>query len=118
MSIASFETRRLIWLTGDDTGISSETIVAYLALGYLPSGRRGSHPHDPDDLGRCVRMLERLPELRPRLGEMSALSPAWAALVAHWDELEALYREEEPSRRAPKCYARMRELIEAAGAKW
>lgn len=56
-------------------------------------------------------MLEAIPEWRGRIHEAADLSPQWAVLLEHWDELEALYREEEPSGIAPRCYARMKELI-------
>lgn len=48
---------------------------------------------------------------RNRIGEMRSV-PGWAKLVDAWDELEALYLEEVPkgTGRAPKLYARMREL--------
>src|SRR5579875_546641 len=82
------------WLLSDDTGLSSMAIVARML------GARHGHfpyPHDPSDLGRCLRLLERIPEWRARLGEMTAASPEWAALIGAWDELERLYRREEPA---------------------
>lgn len=42
---------------------------------------------------------------------MAVLSNEWEVLAAHWDELEALYREELPTGRAPKLYDRMQELL-------
>lgn len=109
---SDFDRRLLAWLTGNDTGRSSETLVRYLVDGVLSPTADHVFPRDPDDLGRCLRALETLPEIRPHLSEAVAISPVWKALVEHWDELEALYREEAPTRRAPRCYARMRELIE------
>ncbi len=105
----------ITWLRSGDTGISSLTILATLehdetiaAMTYL------DHPEDPADLGRCIRLLDAEPSLRERLGLMCFIGPEWAALVRNWSELEALYHEEAPSGRAPKCYARMRELIDGA----
>lgn len=106
------------WLLGDDTGISSEAIVAYME-GATTIRRFGNHPHDPADLGRCIRLLAIAPDYRLRLPEMARVSPVWAALVAHWDELEALYNLPEVQRtgKAHRCYERMREIIDAAGTR-
>lgn len=108
------------WIVGSDTGTSSMTIWAVM-MGATPW--HASEPSDPDDFGRCYRLLALMPEWRPRLSKVAARYPLWSALVAHWDELTALYEEEIPNHRgkAPKLYARMRELIDdgrrAAGWK-
>ena len=80
------------WLDSDDVGASSK----YMAMQL--SGRVGtecSHPLDVDDFGRCVRMLEVCPELRPLVPLMVNCSPEWAALVERWDELTQLYTQEK-----------------------
>lgn len=105
------------WLMSYDTGLSSRTIVAVMeedrALAAALLGSWGVwYPHDPADLGRCIRLLDIAPEYRERLSEMGHVSQVWAELVNHWEELESLYREEYPSGRAPKCFARMREIID------
>jgi hypothetical protein len=78
------------------------------------SGERGvyAHPHDPADFGRCLGLLIAVPEFRPRLAEMSNCSSQWSAIVAAWNELETLYNEEFPTGRAPRCYAKMKELLQ------
>ena len=97
----------LKWLLSDDTGVSSKAIVAKMeGIEVLPD----SHPRDPADLGRCLRLLNLMPQYRPRLGEMREVSQVWANLVDNWDELEALYYEELASGKAVKCYQRMKEL--------
>lgn len=104
----------LAWLAGRDTGLSSRSIVAVMErdLTVLAmNGNRIEYPRDPSDLGRCIRLLDIEPSYRNRLGQMSHYGVQWAALGSHWDELEALYRAEEPSGRAPKCGARMIELL-------
>lgn len=98
-----------------DTGTSSRAIVARMEGSELDNHGFSSHPSDPSDLGRCIRLLDKIPEYRERLLEMCDVSITWAMLVTHWDELEAFYREEESSGKAPKCYARMQELIEKSG---
>ena len=100
----------LKWWKGDDTGISSRAIVCFFE--GIPTDRWGyGHPLDPSDFGRCVRLLEVAPHYRKRLPEMTVLSNEWEVLAAHWDELEALYREELPTGSAPKLYDRMQELL-------
>ena len=104
------------WIISRDTGISSETIWAHM-VGVEPRDRSYNYPHDPADLGRCLRLLQRIPEWRPRIGEMSARGPVWAALVARWDDLEASMVDEvgidySKAARAPKTYELMRSIIE------
>jgi len=100
------------WLNSDDTGVSSKAIVAYME-GIEP-GRFGyDYPHDPSDLGRCLRLLDIMPEYKARLKHMKHLSPVWRNLIQNWNEISALYYEEYPTGRAPKCYDRMKALIEA-----
>ena len=110
----------LEWLHNGERGISSNTMVEQLA--GLPCRQHkwfSSHPRDPADFARCIRLLDAVPELRERLGEMAAVSPEWAALVREWGQLEALFAEECPRwrqgwRSAPRLYARMQELFVAA----
>lgn len=96
------------WLASDDVGMSSKWMA------YALSGRSGSpeyrYPLDPSDFGRCLGLLKAAPELRAKLPMLRGRSREWTALVDHWDELESLYNEELPSGRAPKTYARMKEL--------
>jgi hypothetical protein len=106
------------WLASDDTGLSSECLARHLAplAGIdVPVGGRGTHyPHDPADFGRCLRLLEAVPELHTHLARAADISRQWAALVARWEELEGLYREEFPSGSAPKLYRRMKEIIKGS----
>lgn len=112
------DSRVIQWLLSRDTGVSSKAIVAQLSNIVLESPFSMDHPHDPADLGRCIRLLEAIPEFRERLDEMKQVSLIWAALVDHWDELETLYKEELPTGRAPKCYARMQQIIQTNGGNF
>lgn len=108
--------RAAAWIAGHDTGVSSKTIWATM-MGVKP--RWSSHPHDAADLGRCLRLLEVIPEWIPRMPEMRAVSREWAAILTHWDELAALMEEEvgidlTKGDRAPRTYARMKEIIKDA----
>jgi len=105
------------WLSGRDTGTSSCTIYSVMqntGMGHYDV------PHDPDDFGRCYRLLQLFPEWRKRLPEMLPRFPEWKGMIDRWDELTALYEEElnrtTATRYAPKLYALMQKLrAETAG---
>ena len=101
------------WLMSRDTGASSLTIVAWMERSELAMVilRGPRHPLDAADFGRCVRLLDIEPSYRERIGEMAQVSSAWAVLVTHWAELEALYREVAPTVYARKCGDRMQVLL-------
>ena len=98
------------WIVGDDTGMSSKTIWAVMLGLNLPGWC--CEPADPDDLGRCLRLLELIPEWKPRIGEMAAVSQSWARMIPHWDRIAASMAKEvgidwSKGRSAPKTYALM-----------
>lgn len=102
----------LIWMLSGDTGVSSETIVR-IAIGVKPAkGDYYDAPYDPSDFGRCYRLLKQFPELNKKLPLVARKCKAFAPLVANWGELISLWEEESNSKtgRAPKLYARMKEL--------
>ncbi len=115
--------RALDWITGEDTGLSSKTIFEVMTSAQ-PSPQRswiGFYPLDPDDFGRCYRLLQRIPEWRERLPEVAARYPDWCGLVDAWDELTALYEQEvgtgadvraHRGKMARRLYARMKEIEE------
>lgn len=80
------------WLAGHDRGISSNAMVTRMT-GIQASNRgRMYPPSDAPDFGRCFRLLEAVPTLRPLLGEMRDVSTTWARLVDGWDGIEHCYR--------------------------
>lgn len=105
------------WLSTGERGLSSEAIVHHLT-GFPINGSFGCscHPLDPSDFRRCRLLLEAVPALAPRLGEMAAVSPTWAALVRAWPEMCACFDQEVPQWRrrgswqAPKTYALMQQV--------
>ncbi len=115
------------WLYGVDTGTSSLTIASVLDAETfskvrlsVATGKDGcaGFPHDPDDFGRCYRLLEIMPEWRARLSEVAAQCPDWAPLIAAWAELEDLWREETAAGKdCPKLFARMKDLTRPARSK-
>jgi|JI9StandDraft_1071089.scaffolds.fasta_scaffold31308_5 hypothetical protein len=77
------------WRKSDDTGLSSLYLAAALSGQCTPEF---AHPWDSGDFGRCVRLLEAVPELRPRLELLDHAPDPWPKFLACWAELEALYR--------------------------
>lgn len=110
----------LAWLLGTDTGSSSLTIFSVLSANHAGAAmaRCGwpSTPLDPDDFGRCYRLLLAFPAWRERLSQVVTVYPEWGPLVREWNQIEALFLEEAPSGRAPKCYALMKRLLDGADA--
>lgn len=102
------------WLASGERGTSSNFMVQHLT-GVPATSRHFNygHPHDGDDLRRCMLLLEAVPELVPLLPKMATASPAWAALVPHWDELVGILKRElarEPGT-CGRTYERMRQLL-------
>jgi hypothetical protein len=82
--------RVITWMFSGDTGMSSKAICAHmLGLKYDKS-----HPSDPSDLGRCLRLLELIPEWKPRIQEMAQHCPGWAGLIGDWGNIVDLYYNE------------------------
>lgn len=71
--------RALTWLMGDDTGISSKALCAHM-LGI--EGARNMPPSDAGDRGRCIRLLQLIPEWQPRLDEMAQYKPTSGIVIS------------------------------------
>lgn len=101
------------WLQDGEVGSSSMTIWHVMTGEQM---RRGWGPHpplDPDDLRRCLLLLERFPAWRTRLPEVAAAYPEWSRLVDEWDSLAADFRAElaRTPGIAVETYKRMRPLV-------
>lgn len=102
------------WLASDDTGMSSQFMARELCGARVRLEHDAKpYPLDPSDFGRCVRFLAAVPFARAKIGELTKHGPVWAAYVAQWAEMEALYAEELPSGKAPRLYAMMDEIQRA-----
>lgn len=101
-----------MWLRTGERGASSDAMCMRL-FGVPEAGK--DHPHDPDDLRRCVEFLEQTSSSDMVHG-MRVVSPQWAALVDHWDELVGLLRQEmaDPKGRARQTYERMKAVLDKA----
>ena len=101
----------LQWLLGGDTGMSSKTICAVMVGAETPK-YCGDVPGDPDDFGRCYRLLKLIPTWRGRLQEVADRYKEWGPLVREWTELERMYEAERWPAPPKILYQRMQELIE------
>jgi hypothetical protein len=110
------------WLAHGERGMSSECIAEVMtgmAVGNPLVRDFSRHPYDPDDLRRCLLLLDIVPQWKVRIHEMAAVSPQWAALAARWGELEAAFIEEAPPNwreprvhwNAPRTYELMQEVM-------
>lgn len=110
----------LEWFAGDDTGLSSKAILRKcFGMDDNANYRFSNHPYDPCDLGRCLRMLRKMPWARDGIRLLALEFPAWAWLLAEWDALAACMANEvgidwSHGERAPVTYAYMQELLTKA----
>lgn len=101
----SIERLVLEWLFSRDTGSSSKCIAQHMLgiKGYI------DYPSDEGDLGRCVRLLDLIPEWKPRIAEMAAYGAVWPLYVANWDDLMERHKRADGS-----AYTLMRLLRDQA----
>lgn len=104
------------WLEWGERGQSANALCQS-AFG-IPDGKPlTAHPHDPDDLRRCIAFLSAAGIPDTDVFRILGIppSPQWAALRARWGELLACYGEEiamSPGKPvAPRTYALMREIL-------
>lgn len=89
------------WLDSDDVGASSE-YMAWALSDYdqqvLFWGRNSPHlayPHDPDDLGRCIRLIEAVPEFGGKIPEMAHRGKEWLAVATNWADWVEMYNADD-----------------------
>jgi hypothetical protein len=110
------------WLASGDTGSSSKAIMLWLSSGVRESAWGASEPHDPSDLGRCLRLLDRIPEWKPRMAEMAGAGGYWPTFAKRWHEMAQSMIDEcggtvpGPRDRAdcPRTYALMQRVRDEA----
>lgn len=87
------------WLDSDDTGASSLYMAWCLSAGQFGywQGREQpepAYPRDPDDLGRCIRLIEAVPEFGGKIPEMAHRGAHWLAVTTNWDRWVEMYYDE------------------------
>lgn len=98
------------WLASGETGNSSKS----LAFEYLGSAySRIDAPHDPSDLGRCLRLIDKVPAVRKAVDALALKHPRWAIAAKAWDEMAQSMENEvgidwSKGKRATKTYNLMK----------
>jgi len=92
------------WFIGNDTGNSSKYMAAVFLAGKRLDGY--SEPRDSHDLGRCIRLIEAVPEVKGCFPILRTVSPTWGTFIDHWDELVAAYNIAP----FPDCFELMKKL--------
>lgn len=101
----------LEWFANGRVGASSKAMAC--AAADLPHNK--SHPYDPDDLNRCLLLLEAVPEIRDNMNKVAGISATWTKLVARWSEVEQCFLDEVglnwcKAHSAPKTYQLMKDI--------
>jgi hypothetical protein len=98
------------WMLGGDTGVSSKSMAA-IAIGVEKGDVFGyDAPHDPSDFGRCYRLVLCAPEVIDAFPAITKKVPAFAGILANWDELCELYERDLSTGRSEDLYNRIKEL--------
>lgn len=113
--MGDLETRAYRWVVGKHVGLSSKSIWAHM-MGAGKPERGWSHPYDPDDLSRCLRLLHQIPEWKDRMPEMAKRSPGWAKLISAWDQIVQSMEDEvgwdwSKGQRAQATYNLMKSVL-------
>lgn len=99
-----------MWLRIGERGLSSNAMCKRIF--GVPDDGGIEHPHDPDDLRRCLAFLEAA-DAHDKVALMQDVSPKWAALVGQWGELVEMFRKESAKgKSAPKTHELMKEVLE------
>lgn len=106
MTLSNDAIKRIaLWALSGTTGVSASTIAS-VALGIQEGGRVSfDMPYDAGDFGRCLRLLEMVPELHDYLPAVAKACPQWKPLLPIWSELTLLYAESPDL-----CHNRFREI--------
>ena len=77
------------WLASDDTGPSSLSMASILSGGQFNA--ENHYPRDPDDLGRCIRLIRAVPEFKDRIHLLRDHGKQWSAVANNWEHWTVLY---------------------------
>lgn len=100
----------------DDMGMSSKTIYSVFQRDKSCLDSHPDIPYDPDDFGRCYRLLKKIKQGKELIEKVAKEYPMWTPFAREWDELTRLWEEESqrPEKTAPKLYKKMQELVKEA----
>lgn len=99
------------WLGSGDTGMSSEAL-AFEFLGNRNYTDSYSTPLDPADLGRCLRLIAKVPAVRACVDTLAQRHESWAKMAPAWDVLATTMANEvgidwSKGKKAPDTYIAM-----------
>ena len=77
------------WLGGDDTGLSRKFMASVLSGGQFKA--QNNYPRDPDDFGRCMRLIDAVPEFKGLIHLMCQHGHEWTAVANNWETWVGLY---------------------------
>lgn len=99
------------WLMHGEHGLSSKAMFNHLTRAtYTNLSNSEIHPCDPSDFRRCYLLLKAVPQYKPRLKELKALSPVWSNLVDNWEKLTELLEEQMETKKDNGMYDLMKTL--------
>lgn len=108
------------WLLSDETGSSSQYMAYVLSKAqgiewpiHLAPIPIAAYPRDPDDLGRCIGLIEAVPEFGGMIPEMSHRGAHWQAVTTNWDRWCTLHARQNYA----LLHSEMREAFAKAGEK-
>jgi hypothetical protein len=105
-SVDPIVNKAIDWLDNGQVGLSSATMCAT----FFPQLKQHHklkdlydyddilevhYPYDNGDFGRCLKLIESVPEIKSRLGELKSLSKEWSNLVDNWTEIESLIHSDK-----------------------
>lgn len=76
------------------------------------------YPTTGHHLALVFHLFDVFPEWRPRIGEMADQGVEWAAIVAHWDELDKLHRAAPPGGNFGQLNHRLADILGALPTVW
>lgn len=104
----------LKWFLSGDTGLSSKALASCF-LGHDYEDQYFA-PRDPSDVGRCLRLIRIVPEIRRCVDILAKKHKIWALVAPHWDAIEKSMIDEvgidwEKGRSAPITFNLMSKVF-------
>lgn len=84
------------WLNNGEVGSSAKSLGEYMLFNTPPK----NHPHDYDDLRRCILLLDRIPQWKPRMTELKIFDK-WEKIANDWISLENKILKSDPEAKHP-----------------
>jgi len=109
--------QQVAWINHGEKGLSSAALfyetTGLWVISTVLQDADDSHPYDPSDLNRCMKLIETCTECRAAVDKLAVKYPGWAKLAPHWDNLIDSLRREliVTPNEAPETYRMMQELL-------